>query len=157
MGSNLLPPDSLFGRMNARGLRLLELARAAGINCLRLWGGGVILSEAMYQRADELGIMLLQEFPLANCVPETDSVFLAHLEATAVNIVKQVRNHPSIVEWDGGSELVWKNGDDQPALHILEKAVREEDGRILRSTEPAQGSGAHGTTRTSITRSPRPI
>ena len=145
MGSNLVPPDSLFGRMNARGLRLLDLARAAGINCLRLWGGGVILSEAMYDRADELGMMLLQEFPLANCVPETDSLFLEHLEATAVNIVKQVRNHPSIVEWSGGSELVWKNGDDHPALHALEKVVREEDGRIFRATEAAQGSGAHGT------------
>jgi len=145
MGSNLLPPDSLFGRMDARGLRLMELAQAAGINCLRLWGGGVILSEAMYHRADELGIMLLQEFPLANCVPETDSVFLANLEGTAVNIVKQVRNHPSIVEWSGGNELPWKNGDDHPALHVLENVVREEDGRIFRSTEPAQGSGAHGS------------
>ena len=145
MGSNLLPPDSLFGRMEARGLRLMELAREAGINCLRLWGGGVILSAAMYHRADELGIMLLQEFPLANCDPETNAVFLANLEATAVNIVKQVRNHPSIVEWSGGNELPWKNGADHPALHILERVVREEDGRIFRSTEPAQGSGSHGS------------
>ncbi|MCX6921624.1 MAG: hypothetical protein NT154_00160, partial [Verrucomicrobia bacterium] len=112
---------------------------------LRLWGGGAILSEAMYHRADELGIMLLQEFPLANCDPETNAVFLANLEATAVNIVKQVRNHPSIVEWSGGNELPWKNGADHPALHILERVVREEDGRIFRSTEPAQGSGAHGS------------
>ena len=70
MGSNLLPPDSLFGRMDERGPRLIELARAAGLNCLRLWGGGVILSESMYDRADELGIMLLQEFPLANMCPK---------------------------------------------------------------------------------------
>jgi beta-mannosidase len=145
MGSNLIPPDSLFGRMEARGLRLLDLAHAAGINCLRLWGGGVTLSEAMYDRADELGLMLMQEFFLANYTPETDAVFLANLEATAINIVKQVRNHPSIVEWGGGNEMKWKNGDDHPALRVLEKVVREEDGRIFRATEPAQGSGAHGT------------
>ena len=145
MGSNLLPPDSLFGRMDARGPRLMELARAAGINCLRLWGGGVILSENIYNRADELGIMLLQEFPLANCSPETDLVFLANLDATAVNIVKQVRNHPSIVEWSGGNEMSWKNGDNHPALRILERAVREHDDRFLRATEPAQGSGPHGS------------
>jgi len=145
LGSNLLPPDCLFGRMDARGPRLIELAQAAGINCLRLWGGGVILSEAIYNRADELGIMLLQEFPLANCAPETDAVFLGNLAATAVNIVKQVRNHPSIVEWSGGNEMLWKNGDAHPALRVLEKVVREEDGRIFRSTEPAQGSGAHGS------------
>ena len=145
MGSNLLPPDSLFGRMDVRGLRLLGLARAAGVNCLRLWGGGVILSESMYDRADELGITLLQEFPLANSQPERDPVFLAHLETTAVNIVKQVRNHPSILEWSGGNEMIWKNGTDDPALHVLEKAVRECDDRFLRATEPAQGSGAHGS------------
>lgn len=145
MGSNLLPPDSLFGRMDERGPRLMELAGASGINCLRLWGGGVILSETLYDRADELGILLLQEFPLANCSPEIDSVFLANLDATAVNIVKQVRNHPSIVEWSGGNEMPWQNGSDHPALRILEKAVREHDDRFLRATEPAQGSGPHGS------------
>jgi beta-mannosidase len=145
MGSNLTPPDSLFGRIDARGPRLLELARAAGINCLRLWGGGVILSETMYNRADELGIMLLHEFPLANCSPESDSEFLAHLEETAVNIVKQVRNHPCIVEWSGGNEMPWQNGADAPALHVLEKSVREHDTRFFRATEPAQGSGPHGS------------
>ena len=62
-----------------------------------------------------------------------------------MNIVKQVRNHPSIVEWIGGNEMPWKNGDPHPALRLLEKVVREEDGRIFRSTEPAQGSGAHGS------------
>ena len=78
-------------------------------------------------------------------MPETDAVMLANLEATAVNIVKQVRNHPSIVEWTGGNEMPWKNGDAHPALRLLEKVVREEDGRIFRATEPAQGSGAHGS------------
>lgn len=145
MGSNLLPPDSLFGRMEPRGLRLLELARAAGVNSLRLWGGGVTLSETLYDRADELGILLMQEFFLANCDPETDPAFLANLEATATDIVKQVRNHPSIVEWTGGNEMPWKNGTVHPALQLLENIVHEEDGRIFRATEPAQGSGDHGT------------
>jgi len=145
MGSNLIPPDSLFGRMEPRGLRLLDLAHTAGINCLRLWGGGVTLSDAMYDRADELGIMLIQEFFLTNCTPDSDEEFLANLEATATSIVKQVRNHPSIVEWGGGNEMKWKNGTVHPALQLLEKIVREEDGGIFRASAPAQGSGWHGT------------
>ena len=145
LGSNLIPPDCLFGRIDRRGLRLLELARAAGINCLRVWGGGVIFSEAMYDRADELGIMFLQEFPLANAWPETDAVFLANLETTITDIVKQTRNHPCIVEWSGGNEMPWRNGTKHPALQVLEKIVREQDRRMFRSTEPAQGSGAHGS------------
>lgn len=145
LGSNLLPPDALFGRIARRGTRLIELARAAGINCLRLWGGGVILPDDMYDRADELGIMLLQEFPLANCRPETDPVSMANLETTITNVVKQLRSHPAIVEWDGGNEMAWKNGDRHPALQLLERIVREQDGRIFRATEPAQGSGHHGS------------
>ena len=66
MGSNLIPPDLLFGRMGPRTLNLLRQAKAAGMNTLRLWGGGVILHDAAYDLADELGIMLVQEFPLAN-------------------------------------------------------------------------------------------
>jgi beta-mannosidase len=145
MGSNLVPPDALFGRIAQRGPRLLRLAQAAGINCLRLWGGGVILPEEMYDLADELGIMLLAEFPLANCTPETDPVFLKNLENTVRNIIAQTRNHPCIVEWTGGNEMPWANGTRHPALQLLEKLVREEDGRIFRATEPAQGSGPHGT------------
>jgi beta-mannosidase len=145
MGSNLTPPDALFGRIGQRGPRLLALAREAGINCLRLNGVGVVLPEGMYDLADELGIMLLAEFPLGNCIPESDLVFLKNLEETARNIIAQTRNHPCVVEWTGGNELVWKNGDDHPALHVLEKVVHEDDGRIFRATEAAQGSGAHGT------------
>jgi beta-mannosidase len=145
MGSNLIPADIFFGRMDERFPRLLEMAPHAGLNCLRVWGGGVILSEAIYDRADELGIMLMQEFPLANQWPETDTVFLSTLRTTAVDIVKQVRNHPSIIEWSGGNEMLWRQGTDNPALHVLEDVVKEHDNRFLRATEPAQGSGPHGT------------
>ncbi|HBQ63651.1 MAG TPA: hypothetical protein DD727_01725, partial [Clostridiales bacterium] len=121
MGSNLVPPDLLFGRIMERGPRLLQLAKAAGINTLRLWGGGVILPEGMYDLADELGILLFQEFPMANCLPERDKEFLVNLEDTVRNIVRQIRNHPSIIEWSGGNEMAWVQGTDHPALHVMER------------------------------------
>jgi beta-mannosidase len=145
MGSNLVPPDLLFGRINQRGPRLIEQAQAAGMNMLRVWDPGVILPDQVYDRADELGIMLMQGFALANCTPERDAVFLSNLEATVTSIIKQVRNHPSIVEWSGGNEMEWQQGTDHPALKLLERLVRQYDGRILRATEPAQGSAVHGT------------
>ena len=70
IGSNTLPPDLLFGRMDERGPRLIQLAHQAGMNTLRVWGGGVFPSEAMLDLADELGIMLSQEFPMSSCRPE---------------------------------------------------------------------------------------
>lgn len=143
MGSNLIPPDLLFGRADARSLRLLHLAKAAGMNTLRHWGGGVPLSDRFYDLADELGIMLSFEFPLANVWPEADAAFLGNLDNTIRNVVKQVRNHPSIVEYTGGNEMLWNSETKHPALDVMRKVVAEEDGRVFRATCPDLGA-RHG-------------
>lgn len=140
LGSNILPPDLLFGRMNERGERLIRLAAAAGMNTLRVWGGGVFPTDAMFELADELGVMLSQEFPLASCRPETDAVFLGNLETTVRGLVKRYRHHACIIEWSGGNEMWWFQGDDHPALHLLERIVAEEDDRLFRATCPIQGA-----------------
>ena len=140
IGSNILPPDLLFGRMDERGPRLIRLAAAAGMNTLRVWGGGVFPSEAMLDLADELGIMLSQEFPMSSCRPETDAVFLENLETTIRGLVKRYRNHACIIEWTGGNEMWWYQGDDHAALHLLERTVEEEDDRLFRATCPIQGA-----------------
>lgn len=140
IGSNILPPDLLFGRMDERGPRLIRLAQQAGMNTLRVWGGGVFPSEAMLDLADELGIMLSQEFPMSSCRPETDAVFLANLEATISQLVKRYRNHACIIEWSGGNEMWWYQGDDHAALHLLERIVAENDDRLFRATCPIQGA-----------------
>ncbi len=143
MGSDVIPPDLFFGRNGERAPRLVELAQAAGMNTLRIWGGGVTLPPQFYDRADELGIMLSHEFPMANSWPETGPVFLANLKETTTSIVKQLRNHPSIIEWVGGNEMPWQQGTDHPALHVLEQVCADCDSRIFRATDPMQGS-LHG-------------
>ena len=140
MGSCLIPPDLLFGRCGPKSLQLLDRARDAGMTMLRIWGGGVILPDEFYARADELGIMLSQEMPLANSWPETDAVFLANLETTARNIIKQLRNHPSVIEWDGGNEMPWNSLTKHPALQVLQKVAGEEDNRLMRATCPDLGA-----------------
>lgn len=140
IGSNILPPDLLFGHMDERGPRLIRLAAAAGMNTLRVWGGGVFPSEAMLNLADELGIMLSQEFPMSSCRPETDADFLGNLEATIRGLVKRYRNQACIIEWTGGNEMWWFQGDDHAALHLLERIVDEEDDRLFRATCPIQGA-----------------
>lgn len=143
IGSNIIPPDLLFGRMNERGPWLMRLAARAGINTLRVWGGGALLTGEMYDLADELGIMLVLEFPLANCIPEDDGVFLANLSEAVSDIVKRLRHHPSIIEWDGGNEMHWMEGDTYPALLLMKRLLSEIDDRTFRATCPIQG-GRHG-------------
>jgi beta-mannosidase len=134
MGSNLIPPDLLYGRMGPRTLNLIRRAKDAGMNTLRLWGGGVILHDEAYALADELGIMISLEMPLANAWPETDPVFLDHLQSTVRNIIKQVRNHPALIEYTGGNEMPWNSGTKHPALQVLQRVAAEEDSRLMRAT-----------------------
>lgn len=140
MGSNLVSPDLLFGRNAKRGPWFIHVAKFSGMNTLRLHGGGVVLPENMYDLADELGVMISHEFPVANCVQESDPVFLENLEATCRNIIRQVRNHPCIIEYSGGNELNWKATDDYAALHVMERVTAGEDNRLFRATCPMQGS-----------------
>ncbi len=143
IGSNLIPPDLLFGRMKTRTLHLLRRAQAAGMNTLRLWGGGVILHDEAYDLADALGIMLVQELPLANHWPETNAVSLGNLGVTVRNIVRQVRNHPSIIEFDGGNEMPWNSLTQHPALELLRNIVTTDAGHLFRATCPDLGA-THG-------------
>lgn len=143
MGANILPPDCLLARSDERGIRLLHLAKGAGMNALRVWGGGISFSQRMYDLADELGLMMSQEFPLGGGVPPSDSVYVETLEATILSIVKQLRNHPCVIEWGGGNEVQWKQGGNQPALLAMERIVANHDDRIFRATCPIQGSYGH--------------
>ena len=69
-GGNWVPADMAFGRIvreKARFRGLLAMARDLGYTYIRIWGGGLIEDQQFYDYADEFGIMLQQDFPLAGC------------------------------------------------------------------------------------------
>ena len=62
-GANLVPLEGLTHCFKAqRAERLLQLAVDANMNCLRFWGGGEPLPEALYDLADEKGLLVWAEF-----------------------------------------------------------------------------------------------
>lgn len=143
LGSCITTPDLLSGRIGVRGNHFIEMAKACNMTVLRQHGGQVIFPEAMYRTCDRLGIMLLVDFPMGNCVPENEPVFLRNLDETIGNIIRQLRNHPSIIEWSGGNELnVYfdKNADLTGLKVIRAAAAREDDTRVFRDTCPISGS-----------------
>ena len=140
MGSDLVPPDLLFGRDGLYAPRLLHLAKDAGMNTLRLWGGGVILPREFYDLADRLGIMLSQEFPIANTIPPSDPIFISSVKVTITQVVKELRNHPSIIEWSGGNEMPWRESSENPTLQTMQAICAANDDRIFRATDPIEGS-----------------
>ncbi len=65
-GSNWLPPDSFQERVTDKKIeQLLTSAQLAGINMLRIWGGGIYERDHFYETADRLGIMLWHDFMFA--------------------------------------------------------------------------------------------
>ena len=108
-GANWVPADVLPGRLReADYARLLTQARTAGINFLRVWGGGLREKQAFWDICDRSGILAWQEFPLACDFLggySRDPDYLALLTAEAGGMVEALRNHPSLIAWCGGNEI----------------------------------------------------
>ncbi|MES1153760.1 MAG: glycoside hydrolase family 2 protein, partial [Rhodanobacter sp.] len=84
-GANLIPLDSFPERVtDARTRQILQSARDANMNMLRVWGGGYYQSDAFYAMADRLGLMIWQDFMFGGAVPPYDSAFRENtrIEAT---------------------------------------------------------------------------
>ncbi|MFL6054794.1 MAG: glycoside hydrolase family 2 TIM barrel-domain containing protein, partial [Actinoallomurus sp.] len=136
-GWNWVPVDALYGAAGEAKLRhLLELARDADVTMLRVWGGGLIESEAFYDLCDEFGILVWQEFAQSSSgmssLPSDDDAFVARMVAEAERILPGRRNHPSLAIWCGGNELQRLDGvpltdDDSPVLAALHEVVTRLD------------------------------
>lgn len=145
IGSNLIPPDLLFSRIPGRAAHLLHLARDGGFNTLRLWGGGVLFEPEFYGLADELGLMLMFEIFMANIDPRPEPELLKNLDETLPNIIRQVWNHPSIIEYTGGNEMNYGRDGNFAVIERIRKIFDEVDpSRLFRDNDPANGS-THGS------------
>ncbi|MDP0501720.1 MAG: glycoside hydrolase family 2 protein [Verrucomicrobiota bacterium JB022] len=106
-GANWIPADSFDGRITREDLRdLLESARAAHMNCIRVWGGGKYECDAFYELCDELGICVWQDFMFAcSAYPAHVPAFRASVQAEAEDNVRRLRHHACLALWCGNNEL----------------------------------------------------
>lgn len=130
-GANLIPFDSFPARVTAATMRaLLADARAANMNMIRVWGGGYYLDDAFYDAADELGVMIFQDFMFGGAVTPPDAAFRDSVRVEADEQVARLADHPAIVVWAGNNEVLsgWENWSDRKAF---KKAVgADEQERI---------------------------
>lgn len=105
-GANWIPADSFPERVTRERYRhLIQSARDANMNMLRVWGGGYYESDDFYELCDELGIMVWQDFMFACSMYPGDEKFLASVRAEAEDNVRRLRNHASVVLWCGNNEV----------------------------------------------------
>lgn len=110
-GVNITPIDLLYGNVtNAQYDFLTDAMVNANVNLVRIWGGGLIEKEILYDLCDKKGILIWQEFIQSSSgidnIPCVDDDFLALLERNATAAVLEKRNHTCLAAWSGGNELM---------------------------------------------------
>ncbi|WP_425490454.1 beta-mannosidase [Dyella mobilis] len=125
-GADVIPFDSFPPRTtDAQMQRVLQSARDANMNMLRLWGGGYYFPDAFYEMADRMGLMVWQDFMFGGAIPPDDVAFVENTRQEAIEQVKRLRDHPSIVLWCGNNE-VETGWDSWPDRLALKKSVTPE-------------------------------
>lgn len=107
-GANWIPDDALMSRLTPATYRAsITDAADAGLNLLRVWGGGIYESEDFYAVCDELGILVWQDFLFACAAYSEEEPLAGEVEAEAREAITRLSTHPSLVIWNGNNENIW--------------------------------------------------
>jgi beta-galactosidase/beta-glucuronidase len=104
-------PDMMLNRGPEKLHDELQLSREANLNIVRIWGGGLTPPEEFFTICDELGLLVWHDFWITgDCqgtwgkgsqdYPYDAAAFLKNAE----DVVKRLRNHPSLLVWTAGNE-----------------------------------------------------
>jgi beta-mannosidase len=128
-GADVIPFDSFPNRVTPEVHRtILEAARDAHMNMVRDWGGGYYESDDFFDICDELGIMVWQEFMFGGDMVPGDVAFQENVRQEAIDQIKRLRDHPSIVVWCGNNEVEtgWYHwGDRQEFKESISPETRD--------------------------------
>jgi beta-mannosidase len=106
-GVNWIPDDVFPSRITPQRYRhRLAQAKAANVDMIRVWGGGIYEDDAFYEVCDELGLMVWQDFLFA-CAAYPEHLLADEVEAEARDNVTRLMPHPSLVLWNGNNENIW--------------------------------------------------
>ncbi len=123
-GANYIPQDNLQNRVTeSHYKRLLQDVVDANMNMIRVWGGGIYEEDRFYELCDSMGILVWQDFMFACAMYPGDKDYLENVRQEAVDNIKRLRNHPSIVLWCGNNENSegWHRWGWQDAFNRKEK------------------------------------
>jgi len=153
-GTNWVPLDAMHCRDAERVRQANDLIDDCGCNMMRCWGGNVYEDHGFYDRCDERGIMIWQDFAMGNTnYPQTQD-FVPAIEEEISSFVRKVRNHPSIAMWCSDNEIDYKNeaygfpsrehAYNRIAYEVLPRMIQAHDPyRVLIKSSPEIPAGFH--------------
>ena len=163
-GANYIPQDMFLPRVtNDKYRRLIGDVKAANMNMLRVWGGGIYENDIFYDLCDANGILVWQDFMFAGSLYPGDHAFFKTVKEEVTDNILRLRHHPCIALWCGNNEIevAWKNwgwqkqynihGKDSVAVwnnyrtlfhSLIPQLVKKYDkGRAYTSTSPLSNWG----------------
>lgn len=141
-GGNWVPVDAMFRMTSDRYDALLGQARAAGMNLLRVWGGGIDESDQFYDLCDRCGILVWQEFFLG--APFNPGLSRQTYARSCRSAIIRIRNHPSLAMYCAANEIDPEHPDDQDLVDGLQELLTELDPtRPWRRSSPYGGGDSH--------------
>lgn len=139
-GANWIPADSFLPRVSEKKYSvLLNFMKNAGMNMIRVWGGGIYEDEAFYGLCDELGLLVWQDFMFACGMYPDHPEFLENVKEEVKQNVEKLQHHPCIALWCGNNENEWvwyrKNHrpiEELPGYRIYHEIIPE----LLKELDP---------------------
>lgn len=119
-GGNWIISDAMLRFSDARYDAEIRFHRDMNLNLIRIWGGAITERPEFYEACDRYGLLVMQDFWISgDCngrwedplkledqwtrrqYPDDHGLFLESAE----DMIKMIRNHPSLAMWCGGNEI----------------------------------------------------
>ncbi len=120
---------------NALHVRDMELIKDAGFNFVRL--AHYPQDPAVLHAADRLGLMLWEETPLVNYITDSPG-FTANSSTMLREMIRQHRNHPSVIMWGYMNEIFLLPRHVGPEIYKPSVKLANELEEIIRAEDPTR-------------------
>jgi len=141
-GADWIPADAMPQRQTREVYdNLLESARKANMNMLRVWGGGQYEKDAFYELCDEKGILLWQDMMFACSLYPATPWFIDNVKAELEFQIKRLRHHASLALWCGDNEVIgalgWYGNQDKAKTYLINyDRLNRELGKVVEVCDP---------------------
>jgi len=129
-GTNWKPlsPFASEAHRKTAQLQALEEAKKLHCNMIRIWGGGIYEDHPFFDYCDKNGIMVWQDFMFSCEITSLEEGYCREVALEAEEIVKKLRNHPSLAVWCGDNEddMFFEIGKRGSELRPSEQRITRE-------------------------------
>ena len=134
-GADYIPQDIFPTKVTDSAIiSMVETMAESNFNMVRVWGGGYYPDEVFFEKCDELGIMVWQDFMFACAMYPGDAKFTCNVKGELKYQLPRIAAHPSVVLFNGNNEVdvAWKNWGFQGKYNLFgKKATEIEDAYNL--------------------------